>query len=360
MSQSISSLSSNTLMTHILEQCNGSSLLTHWGVIECIGEDSADFLHNQLTQDVLNLPANSTTFSAFCNAKGRVQASFYVFKAGNDLLLLITPKELLAQTLKRLSMFVLRSKVKLKDASQEYCLLGLIGEHANSFLNEQVCSSSSKNLAAFGAFQSGSFIDEHSIVQWSTIHPGHGLRRVLICAPKEHIPAPLMNEANQSDSTAWAMGEILCAVPLVGTSSFEHYVPQMLNYESVAGVSFKKGCYPGQEVVARSQFRGTLKRRTAIVFSSQSLKPNQELFAHDSAPDQPLGEVIQSVQWQDTSFATACLQLQIFDSDSHLKDGAWELINSPTLTQVINARDENGMEHTLGLMPLPYPLMKDI
>ena len=361
MPQSTPLMFPNISMNIILEHCNGSSSLTHLGVIECKGEEAAHFLHNQLTQDVLTLPNKSTTFSAFCNAKGRIQASFYVFKGGPDHLLLILPKELLAQTLKRLSMFVLRAKVKLHDASEQYCLLGLIGDRANSFLNEQPQTMPAKSLEAFGSFESGSFDPSHAMPQWSTIHSAQGHKRLIVCAAKQDIPQELLNLAHPSTSPAWALGEILCAVPLVTSSSFELFVPQMLNYESVGGVSFKKGCYPGQEVVARSQFRGTLKRRTAIVMSSLSLKPNQELYAQGSLPGQEAqGEVIQSVQLGNTCFATACLQLQILDSDANLKDGRWELIESPTFTQALQCKDESGKLHDLGLLPLPYPLMKDI
>ncbi len=351
---------SNTALNHILQHCNGTTHLTHLGVIECMGEEAAHFLHNQLTQDVLNLPNKSSTFAAFCNAKGRIQASFYVFKGGQDHLLLILPKELLAQTLKRLSMFVLRTKVKLKDATDQYCLLGLMGEAANNFLNEQAPNSYAKTHESFGAFESGSFAPSHMTPQWSTIHAAKGFKRVLICADQTHIPQTLLSKAIEPLSPAWSLGEILCGVPLVGASAYEHYVPQMLNYESVGGVSFKKGCYPGQEIVARSQFRGTLKRRTAIVFSSLNLKVNQELFTQSSPSDQALGEVIQCIQWGDTSFATVCLQLQIFDSEQALKDGAWEHIESPTWTHGLKLKDESGELKPLGLMPLPYPLMKDI
>lgn len=344
----------------VFEHCNASLVLPHLGVIECIGEDCTQFLNHQLTQDVLSLPKQSATLAAFCNAKGRIQASFYLFKGEANHCLLILPKDLLAQTLKRLSMFVLRSKVKLQDASHEYAVLGLVGDRANAFLSEHSKSQAKPPQLALEAFQTGTFQSNQTLPEWSTIHPALGLSRVIICAKSEHVDISLLSNDQDSNLLAWKLGEVLSGVPLIGASAFEHYVPQMLNYESVGAVSFKKGCYPGQEIVARSQFRGTLKRRTAIVFSPIALQPNQAVYSQECALDQAQGEIIQSVQWGEITFATACLQLQIFDTDPSLKDPAWEQLKSPTWTQALKAYDDKGDVHELGLMPLPYLLMKDI
>ena len=119
-------------MTSYFESLQGAAALPHLGVIRASGADAANFLHNQLTQDVLLLPVGQARLAAFCNAKGRVQASFVLLKVSADDILLVLSRDLLAQTLKRLSMFVLRAKVKLADVSDDgqVSLRGLLGAAA--------------------------------------------------------------------------------------------------------------------------------------------------------------------------------------------------------------------------------------
>ena len=110
---------------------DGVAPLPHLGVIRASGEDAANFLHNQLTQDVLLMKADQCHLGAFCNAKGRMQASFLYCKPSPDEVLLVCRRDLIAQTVKRLSMFVLRAKVKLTDATADFHLLGLAGTFDN-------------------------------------------------------------------------------------------------------------------------------------------------------------------------------------------------------------------------------------
>jgi folate-binding Fe-S cluster repair protein YgfZ len=115
---------------------NGVSPLPHLGVIQAQGEDAANFLHNQLSNDVLLLPVGQSRLAAFCSAKGRMQASFVVIKTAPDTVLLVLSLDLLAQTLKRLSMFVLRAKARLVDASDAYTLYGLAGDATKSIAGD--------------------------------------------------------------------------------------------------------------------------------------------------------------------------------------------------------------------------------
>src|SRR4051812_16761176 len=111
---------------------DGVTALAHLGVIRAQGEEAARFLHNQLTQDFLLLPPGQARLAAFCTAKGRMLASFIGLQAAADDILLVTSRDILAPTLKRLSMFVLRSKVKLSDASGAFDLRGLAGSAASA------------------------------------------------------------------------------------------------------------------------------------------------------------------------------------------------------------------------------------
>lgn len=254
---------------------DGSSPLPHWGVIQAQGEDAANFLHNQLSNDVLLLPVGQSRLAAFCSAKGRMQASFILVKTAPDTVLLVLSQDLLAQTLKRLSMFVLRAKVKMSDASSQWQLRGLLGDSARSV------------VGAAAPWQTTALAGAHAVALYPAVLGESPMARALWIAPAEHArPA-----GAEVPTEVWQWAEVMSGVTLVSQAVFEAFVPQMLNYESVGGVNFKKGCYPGQEVVARSQFRGTLKRRTALVHSPVALAAGQDIFT-PTDPEQPCATVV--------------------------------------------------------------------
>lgn len=251
---------------------NGICPLPHLGVIRARGEDAARFLQGQLTQDVQHLPPGQARLAALCNPKGRMLASFWVLRRADDELLLITSADTLAATLKRLSMFVLRARLKLSDATSELALRGLIGDATISI--------------AAGANQT-SADSQNDAVSTIPLPAADGAPRALWLGPVG-TPAPAAASLSSAD---WLAAEVRAGVARVTQPVVEAFVPQMLNYESVDGVHFQKGCYPGQEVVARSQYRGTTKRRAFIVHADQPLMPGQELFS-EADPGQPAGVVI--------------------------------------------------------------------
>ncbi|MEN9905665.1 MAG: hypothetical protein RLZZ555_2230, partial [Pseudomonadota bacterium] len=211
--------------------------LESWGLIRAQGADAASFLHNQLTQDFVLLGREQARLAGYCSPKGRMLASFIGWKSGEDEILLACSRDLLAPTLKRLSMFVLRAKVKLSDASAELALYGAAGASVPAGLP---AASWSRLDDAAGS--------------WIRLPAAEGVARALLCARPECPPTADLPAA------IWQWLEVRSGVCLVSAAVVEEFVPQMLNYESVGGVNFKKGCYPGQEVVARSQYRGALKR----------------------------------------------------------------------------------------------------
>ena len=256
---------------------SGVAELPFWGVIQAQGDDASNFLHNQLSNDVLLLPVGQARLAAFCSAKGRMQASFVVVKTAPDTVLLVISQDLLATTLKRLSMFVMRAKVKLTDASGEWQLRGLLGQTAQGSSAQSQPWSTSTHGAA------------HVVSLYPAVVGSSHIPRSLWIAPAE-LPLP---DGAEVSAQHWLWSEVMSGVTLLSQPVFEQFVPQMLNYESVGGVNFKKGCYPGQEVVARSQFRGTLKRRTALVHSPMALTAGQDIFT-PTAPDQACGMVVLS------------------------------------------------------------------
>ena len=306
---------------------NGIAPLPHLGIIRAAGADAASFLHNQLTNDVLLMNDGQCRLAAFCNAKGRMQASFVVYKRSAEEVLLICRKDLLAQTVKRLSMFVMRAKAKLSDATDEFQLLGLAGDAVAQALVSATASASSAS-EPWQRLAKGT-------ADVLTLYPALAQPRAFWLAPNE-VPAP---SGQPLSADLWQMGEVMSGIAWVELATFEAFVPQMLNYESVDGVNFKKGCYPGQEVVARSQFRGTLKRRAFIAQSTAPMVAGQEVFSSLDAT-QPCGLVAQSAS--DEANHVAILELQLSATDnSSLHLGA---ADGPALS----------------LLPLPYALREDI
>jgi folate-binding protein YgfZ len=309
---------------HLQSLLNGNSPLPHLGVIQAQGEDAANFLHNQLSNDVLLLPVGQSRLAAFCSAKGRMQASFILLKTAPDTVLLVLSLDLLAQTLKRLSMFVLRAKVKISDSTSQWALRGLLGESARALAGD---ATPWQTLTQDGA---------HTVSLYSAVLGASEIPRALWIAPAGHdLPA-----GAEVPAVVWQWAEVMSGVTLVSQPVFEAFVPQMLNYESVGGVNFKKGCYPGQEVVARSQFRGTLKRRTALVHSLVALAAGQEVFT-PTDPDQACATVVLSAARADG---------QGFDA----------LVSGTTESMQSGWRVGGPEGAALDLLPLPYTLLADI
>jgi folate-binding protein YgfZ len=250
----------------------GVARLTHLGVIRARGPDATRFLQSQLTNDVAGMGLAEARLAGFCSAKGRLQASFLVWKAAADDVLLACSATLLAQTLKRLSMFVLRAQCKLTDASQQAPLLGLVGAAAAA-------------AAADAKPWEKRDMAEGTVIRLPDVH---GLARCLVAASTSADAAGATTPFPLED---WRWLEVQSGIPTIESSTVDQFVPQMLNLEVLGGVDFQKGCYPGQEVVARSQYRGTLKRRMFLFDCDAAASAGQEVF-HGADPSQPAGMVV--------------------------------------------------------------------
>ncbi len=262
--------------------------LSDWGLIFVEGADAASFLQNQLTNSVLGLnrskpgdiaegPA-AVRLVGYCSPKGRLLASAWLAlfpqnNQGDDRYALFISKDIAASTAKRLAMFVLRSKVKVSDVSDTWQISGFYG--------------TGLSLDSLGS-------DSLILRMPNVLYEDQAIVRVLIASPNQ--------SEDLVDSAAlkqWNFLEVLSAIPRIVLTTQEQFVPQMINFESVAGVDFKKGCYPGQEIVARSQYRGVIKRRLQLAtlsmdaLSSLSYSPGIELYHSDNA-SQPAGMVVLS------------------------------------------------------------------
>lgn len=306
---------------------SGSVKLNHLGVIRAQGEDAAKFLQGQLTNDFVLLGVNESRLAAYCSPKGRMLASFIGFKKSNDEILLVCNLDILPQTMKRLSMFVMRAKLKLSDASSEYDFYGLLSNAVDTI---EKIAPNAINTPATGQF------DTQTLIK---LRPALSRNRALLLAPAGSTAPAGETISNE----LWQWTDVMAGIAHISTPIVEAFVPQMLNYESVEGVNFKKGCYPGQEVVARSQFRGTLKRRAYIVQidgDKSQAAVGLEIF-HSSDAEQACGTVAQVAANPNGGF-TAIVSMQISASES----------GSLTLGSPTGA--------ALHLLALPYILLDDI
>lgn len=263
--------------------------LTHWGVIRAHGADAAKFLHGQLTQDVLQLGRSQARIAGYCSAKGRLLASFVLWKTSDDEVLLACHASVLAATLKRLSMFVMRAQCKLTDATDEISLQGLTGDRA---------AGGTEGLPAWGK-------RDDAQGAWIRLPDVDGLARAWRVTSAASALA-----ADPVALQAWQQLEIDSGIVTIEAATVDQFVPQMLNFELIGAVNFQKGCYPGQEVVARSQYRGTAKRRTFLFSCDEPIAAGQEVF-HSADPEQPAGMVAGAVQSVDVRSYRALVEVKL-------------------------------------------------
>lgn len=251
--------------------------LADWGVIRVKGDDAAAFLNGQLTQETIKLDIGQARLAGYCSPKGRLLASFVMWRTAADEILLACSADLLAPTLRRLSMFVLRAKCKLTDASSEIALWGVALPgllHGDAAHPVPAAPYATTSVAGGTAIR---------------LADAAGATRVLWAAAPDAAPP----WATTSSPDVWNWLEVQSGVPRIVASTVEAFVPQMVNLELVGGVNFQKGCYPGQEIVARSQYRGTLKRRMVLAEGATAATAGAEVFAA-ADPEQPAGQIVLS------------------------------------------------------------------
>ncbi len=249
--------------------------LQRLGLLSCTGDEARAFLHAQLTSDVATLAEGEARVAGWCSAKGRLLATFLVFLRGQEFLLQL-PREIAPPVAKRLSMFILRTKAKLLDASDAWAQFGLWG------------SGAAERIAALGlAVPQGPMRTTHAEAGIVVQVAAHRFVVVVPAAQGERLAAL----AGALDDSAWALEEIRAGRPQVVLATQDQFVPQMVNLERLGAVDFKKGCYPGQEIVARTQYRGVLKRRMVRARVAGQAAAGDELFAEEM-PGQASGTVV--------------------------------------------------------------------
>lgn len=294
--------------------------LTHLGLIAATGEDAPTFLHNQLTNDVQSLGLSEARLAGYCTPKGRLLATMLLWKTA-DAIFLQLPREIQPAVQKRLQMFILRAKAKLADASDSLVALGLAGPDAAAALAPWFAEPPAAPYAAVHG-EAGTLI---------RLPDAGGKTRFQWLAPPETAQAAwprLVQTLAPAATAAWRALDIEAGIPQVVQATQEQFVPQMINFEVLGGVNFRKGCYPGQEIVARSQYLGKLKRRMLPArVSATGVLPGAEVYA-TTDPDQPCGQIVNAERSGDETLCLVELKTAVLEQDAEVRLGS---VDGPVL-----------------------------
>ncbi len=225
--------------------------LSDLGIIRIAGTDAAGFLQGQLTQSVADLDENHSRLAGWCSAKGRLLGLFRVLRTNGDFRLVL-PRELVPDVLRRLRLFVLRAHVALEDESPTTGVLGIAGAEADALLTQ--CTGSTPTAPG----------DVNNAGDLQVLRLPDPDPRNLVLAPEDQLASlwhTLARATLPVEPAVWRLLDIRAGLPQITGGTRERFVPQMLNLEPLQALSFRKGCYPGQEVVARMHYLGRLKRR---------------------------------------------------------------------------------------------------
>jgi folate-binding protein YgfZ len=298
--------------------------LNHIGLIRVHGADAATFLQNQLTNDINEVTEQKSQLTAYCNHKGRAIANFRVIKRGDEFYLRLS-HDLIDTVLKKLRMYVLMSKVVLEDASTQLVHFGFSGPEADRIL-------ANRTNKTFGTGDTPESINE--IIRHDSLSiirlPGIVPRYEVLGDPKEAMALwkALDVDAAPVSHQSWQYLNILAGIPVITEASSEAWVPQMLNFDRINGISFNKGCFPGQEVVARLNYLGETKRRTYRLLADTDQLPNigDKIMSGDTEAGTVVNAVINP---DDQVEMLAVLKNAVINEDLTLENNKVSLLDLP-------------------------------
>jgi len=291
--------------------------LSHFALIRFTGEHAQQFLNSQLSCDVNSLEPLHARYGSYSTAKGRMLATVLLWREAAGFFMQL-PASVREATLKRLSMYILRSKVKAEDASGAHVLIGVAGKDAGTILKPLFAELPAEPLALTSA-------EGASLLRLSAD------RYQIIAAPER---APALRDAIGRDAVlvgpaVWDWFDIRAGIPFIAPATQEQLVPQMANLDLIGGVSFSKGCYPGQEIVARMHYLGRLKQRMylANIEAAESPQPGDKLYSADMG-EQASGMIVSAAPSPDGgSDVLATIQIESVKGD----DLHWKSLHGPRL-----------------------------
>ena len=282
--------------------------LTQFGLLHFSGDDALAFLHGQLSCDVSGLAPGHARYGSYNSPKGRMLASFLLWRDNAGFVMQL-PRPLCDPIRKRLSMYVLRCKVNVRDATGEFALIGAWGADAHALLQPLFPSVPADPLTmSAGEHADLLRLDEARFLIVATPARGREIRDALL------------KDAAIASETAWDLMNIRAGIPFITPATQDQFVPQMANLDLLGGVSFTKGCYPGQEIVARMHYLGKLKQRMylAHITSDVAPQPGDKLYSAETG-DQAAGMVVNAAPSPDGGQdVLAVLQIASFEGgDAH-------------------------------------------
>ncbi len=299
--------------------------LSHLALIEVTGVDADDFLNGQFTTNVKQLAKNHLQFSAWCNPKGQVKTTFYIYRHETGFNILL-PVDLRDSFIKQLQMYIMRADVKLIDKSNKLVRVG-IQTNNNKLLAESMGSIPEQNAGI--TIQN----DLHCLHAFGSENTS---QRYIFIGSVERIKT-LWKDFSQNScpvgATIWELLDIQAAYPWLSSQTTEKFLPQMLNLDLIDGLNYQKGCYPGQEIIARLHFRGQLKRSLYLATCSLDAQPviADQLYISDHKDS--VGVVINVQVSEDKYYLLAVIEKELVEHQLAL-------------------RETNGA--SLTLQPLPY------
>ncbi len=306
--------------------------LSHYGLIKVHGEDSESFLQNQLTNDIRHVSDSTHQESAWCSPKGRIIANFRVFKQADSYVLILSA-DLVELIIKRFNMYKMMSKVAIEDVSHTLKHFALIDdaskvEFEDCFAKESIATNSEKNQTIN--------YKNVSILKLDGESPRYQILGNL--EDTQNLWDQLSNSNEIADANAWTYANIIAGRPFITEASSEAWIPQMVNYIAVDGVDFKKGCYPGQEVVARLNYLGKTKRRMyRILLDTDKLPAINDVISSES--DKSAGKILNTA------------------INPGGKIEALAVLKIATTSEALRLADNESA--TLSILDLPYPINDD-
>ena len=293
--------------------------------IRVAGPDAAAFLQGQFTSDVAALAPGSAQYSAWCTPKGRMLANFLLLRNGAETFELLLSASVIDAVKKRLAMFVLRSKVTIADVSGESVRMGVGGPGAEAALR-------------------AASLEPPPLLQTRTLDgallvalPGQRYIAVVLPDVAERFWDRIANAARPAGFPAWQWLTIRAGIPIITAATADRLVPQMANWDALEGVSFRKGCYTGQEIVARTQYLGRLKERSFL--------------GHVDAPPPQAGDKLYSTAFGEQSCGTVI-------NAAAAPGGGSDLVAAMQIAAAESGEVRIGSPGgaAITLLPLPYPL----
>lgn len=301
--------------------------LSHFGLIQISGEEAHAFLQGQLTCDVTTIKSDKAQYGGYCTPKGRLLANFLLWQ--NESYLMQLPASLCAAIQKRLSMYVLRAKVQLMDSSQSFIRIGVAGVNARLIIEKIIGErfDTDRRLAV-------KLSEQTNVICLAS-------NRFEIVTNVEYAPTlwkHIKAHAHPVGAACWDWLEIQSGIPVILPVTQEEFIPQMINMDAIESVSFQKGCYPGQEIVARTQYLGKIKRRMylANISTSASVSAGDDVFSAKTA-EQSCGKIVNAAPSPSGGYDVLAV-VQV----SNVEAGKiyWQTLNGPVLE----------------IQPLPYSL----